>query len=142
MTNRARLTTVVLAVAAGAIGFAVYLSLDPDSYFFYTRDTRDSWTFSPRHVALVCVIMLVEAVIWGAALLSVRPKHLWLRCVFALIVLVPWGLFTIQIVMHAPRYVHFHHLWLWLVILSLVVAAIASGTMHVVSFVRQRRAAV
>jgi ABC-type multidrug transport system permease subunit len=86
--------------------------------------------------------MLAEALIWGAALLSTRPRRLWVRCSLALAVLVPWGLYTIQIVMHAPVYVHFHHLWLWLVILSLVVTAIASGTMHAVSFARERREAV
>src|SRR6266850_3938284 len=140
MTHRARLTVVVVAAAAGAVGFVVFLSLDPDSYFFYTPEDRAARTFSPWHVALVCCVMVAEAVIWAAALISRRPKFLWLRSLLALIVLVPWGLFTIQIAMHAPRYVRFHHLWLWFVILSLVIAAIASGTMHAISLARQRRA--
>ena len=142
MTNRARLIAVVLAATAGAIGFALYLSFDPDSYFFYTAEDRARWRFSTGHVLLVCGIMLAEAVIWGAALLSTFPRRLWLRCLLALAVLVPWGLYTLQIVMHAPLYVHFHHLWLWLVILSLVIGAITSGTIHAVSLARQRRAAV
>ena len=142
MTNRAWLAAVIFAAGLGAVGFVVFLSLDPDSYFFYTPEARAAWTFSPGHVAMVCGIMIAEAAIWGAALISTRPRYLWLRSLLALVLLVPWGLFTVQIVMHAPRYVHFHHLWLWLVILSLVVAAIASGTMHIVTFTRQRRAAV
>lgn len=142
MTNRARLTAVVLAATAGAIGFTLYLSLDPDSYFFYTAEDRARWQFRPGHVLLVCVVMLVEALTWGAALLSTRPARLWVRCLVALAALIPWGLYTFQIVMHAPVYVHFHHLWLWLVILSLAVTAIASGTMNAVSFARQRREAV
>jgi hypothetical protein len=142
MSKRARLATAVIAASVAAIAFAFYLSLDRDSYFFYTEQERASWKFSPRHISLVCAIMIVEAVVWGTALLSAWPRYLWLRCVFALIVLVPWGLFTFQIVMHAPRYVHFHHLWLALVILSLLITALVSGTMQVVSLARQRRAAV
>lgn len=142
MTNRARLTAVVLMATAGAIGFVLYLSLNPDRYFFYTAEDRARWQYSTEHVLLVCGIMLAEGLISGAALLSTRPGRLWVRCLIALAVLIPWGLYTIQIVMHAPVYVHFHHLWLWLVILSLVVTAIASGTMNAVSFARQRREAV
>ena len=142
MSHRAWLIAVVLAATAGAVGFTLYLSLDPDSYFFYTAEDRARWQFRPGHVLLVCGVMLAEALIWGAALLSIRPRCLWVRCLLALAVLVPWGLYTIQIVMHAPVYVHFHHLWLWLVILSLVVTAIASGTMHAVSLARERREAV
>jgi hypothetical protein len=142
MTTRARLVAVVLVATAGALGFALYLSLDPDNYFFYTAEDRARWQFSFGHVLLVCGIMLAEAVIWGVALLSTRPKHLWVRSLIALLVLVPWGLYTIQFVMHTPVYVHFHHLWLWLVILSLAVTAVASGTMHAVSIARVRREAV
>ena len=54
----------------------------------------------------------------------------------------PWGLYTLKYVMHAPVYVHFHHLWLWLVIFSLVVTGLASATMHLVSSTRQKRVAV
>jgi len=103
MTNRAWLTVTVFATALGAVGFVVFLSLDPNSYFFYTPEARAAWTFSPGHVAMVCGIVVAEAAIWGAAFISTRPKYLWLRSVLALILLVPWGLFTVQIVMHALR---------------------------------------
>jgi hypothetical protein len=142
MSKRARLATAVVAASVAAIAFAFYLSLDRDSYFFYTEEQRANWKFSPWHISFVCAIMLAEAVVWCMALLSRWPRYLWLRCVLALVVLVPWGLYTFQIVMHAPRYVHFHHLWLALVILSLLVTALLSGTMQIVSISRQRRAAV
>src|SRR5262245_25671590 len=127
MTTRARLTAVVLVATASAIGFALYLSLDPDNYFFYNAEDRARWRFSPGHVLLVTGVMLAEALIWCAALLIIRPRRLWLRSLIALFVLIPWGLYTLRYVMHTPVYVHFHHLWLWLVILSLFGTVVVSG---------------
>jgi hypothetical protein len=91
MTRRALVATAVAVTGAGAIAFAVYLSLDPDNYFFYRPEDRAGWRFSLGYVLLVCGIMLAEAVIWGVTLLSLRPGHLWLRCLLALAFVGPVG---------------------------------------------------
>ena len=141
MTKRATLS-IVLVATAGAIACTLWVSLDPDYYFFYTEAERATWRFSLGHVLTVSGIMLIVATICGAAFLCARPEHLWLRSLLALVMLVPWALYTTRFVIHVPGYVLIHHLWVWVNILALVAAAAVSATMHVVSIGRRRRVAV
>lgn len=57
---------VAVATTAAAM-FAVRLSLDPANYFFYAGQDRSSGTYGPWGVALVCVAMVVEVVVFLAA---------------------------------------------------------------------------
>ena len=53
---------------------------------------------------------------------------LWLRCLLGLLALVPWALILTPVVIHVPRYVLFHHLWLWLLVFTLVLVGLSSMT--------------
>jgi hypothetical protein len=101
------------------LGQCVHLSRNPDNYFFYNDEQRARWRFDEAHVALVCVCMLTEAVITGAALLSSRPRALWLRCALALALLTPFAAMSLPAVIHMPMHVIFHHgvLLVWLLAL-------------------------
>ncbi len=125
-TRRAVIATVALATLA-AVAFDIYLSLDPNKYFFYSPEDRQEWVYSTTSVAFVCLTMIAEAALALAAFVLRRPRALWLRCLFALILLAPWALFSTMFVIHMPGYTLFHHLWVWLVTLSLAVVAICSA---------------
>jgi len=120
-----------------AIAWAVRLSLDPRHYFFYETTDRTTWVYRPGHVAFVCAIMVAEAaLVWGV---FVQPRPaLWFRCAIGLSILGPWALLSTSVFMHTPGYVLFHHLWVWLLVGLLMLAASASVGWHV--YRRLRRA--
>ncbi len=128
----------VLAGGIATIVCVLVVAGDPSSYFFYSPEDRARWVYPLRHIVIVCGAVLGEALVAASALALDRPPRLWARCAVALLVLVPWALFTFQIVMHAPRYVHFHHLWLAAVLLVLVAFGLASGVRHIWSVVALR----
>ena|SRR5687768_7288053 len=125
--NRARkrqiLGLILLGATSGAIAFTIHLSLDPQNY---SLQERASWVYDPQHVLLIIGLMLAEAACAGAALFLPRPRALWLRCLLGLLVLAPWALTVTPFVIHMPRYVLFHHLWVWLLILLLTITALGS----------------
>jgi len=127
MQRRSQVITVVVAMMAlFASANAVRLSLDPNQYFFYAPEDRAAWECAPGHVAFVCSVMLAEAALFWGVLVSPRPV-LWVRCAIGLVVLVPWALLSTMVVVHAPGYVLFHHLWVWLLVGLLAIAAFASA---------------
>lgn len=132
MPSRFRLTTwVAAAIALIAITYAVRLSLDPRQYFFYRPEDRSAWVYHPTQVAFVCATMLAEAaLVWGV-FVAARPT-LWLRCAIGLVILGAWALLSTLVVVHAPGYVLFHHLWLWSLVGLLMLAAFVSmvGCLH------------
>ncbi len=129
MKNRKRKRLVFSFAAASlvAVAFAVYLSLDPDKYFFYRPEDRAKWVYDPGSVALLCALMLAEAGVACIAVAARRPRVLWLRSLLGLVVLVPWARYSTMFFMHMPFYVLFHHLWVWLLVLMLCIAALGSG---------------
>jgi hypothetical protein len=139
--RRQILRLVLLAATLGAIGIAIHLSLDPKNYFSYSSQDRASWVHDTRHVVLINGLMLAEAVCAGAALFSPRPRAMWLRCFLGLIVLAPWALTVTPFVLHMPLYVLFHHLWVWLLILTLIFVALGSMLHQLLMHLRQSRLA-
>lgn len=126
------------AVTAAVIGLAVYVSFDQDYYFFRRPEARAAWTHPTGNVALVCLVVLVEACLIGYGLLASVPPAIWLRCRLALSLLWPWGLFTVIFTVHAPGYFHVHHLWPWLWILILSVVSLVTGTSAAMGALRRR----
>lgn len=128
MLRRSHAITLLLAFVTGAAIFqAVRLSLDPDQYFFHRLEARAEWAFAPWRVVLVCGFMLAEALVVWAALVSPRPRALWLRCLLGATCLAPCALLASMVVMHAPGYVLFHHLWEWALTLLLVLTGLFSA---------------
>jgi len=130
MRSRTRriVTAIVALPTLAAIGFAVYLSLDPNNYFFHWPEDRERWVYHPGSVAVVCAFMLAAAALTLLALISPRPRALWLRCLLALTFLGPWALFSTMFVVHMPAYSLFHHLWVWLLVAVLLLVAVGSAT--------------
>ena len=123
-----RIILVTLAagtIALTALAYAVPLSLDPSHYFFYGPQDRAAWVYDLGHVAFVCAVILAEAALAWGVFVSTSPI-LWLRCLIGLALLGPWALLSTMVVVHAPGYVLFHHLWVWSLVGLLVLAAFAS----------------
>jgi hypothetical protein len=140
MLNRTRRRIVILFAAATflAVTFAVYLSLDPDKYFFYRPEDRATWVYHPDSVALLCALMLFEAGVACVAVAARCPRVLWLRGLLGLVVLLPWAWYSTMIFLHTPFYVLFHHIWVWLMVLVLGLAAVGSGMAHFCVGVRRK----
>lgn len=139
LCERRILVVAFLGATAGAIGVAVYLSLDSKNYYFDLGRDRAAWVYDSRHVLLISGLMLAEAVCVGAALFSPRPRVLWLRCLLGLLALVPWALTVTPFVIHMPSYVLFHHLWLWLLVFTLALACLSSMTRNALLGLRRGR---
>jgi hypothetical protein len=129
----------LLTSTVAAIGFTVYLSLDPKNYFFDLGEHRASWVYDPRHVALITGLMVAEAACAAAAWFSPRPRAMWIRCLLGLLVLVSWALTVTPFVIHMPLYVLLHHLWVWLLVVMLVLVALGSMLRHLLLHMRQSR---
>jgi len=130
MQRRTRKSIIYLFAAATtfAVAYAVYLSLDPSHYFFYRPEDRAKWVYHPGSVVLVCSLMLAEAGLACLAVVSRQPQALWLRCILGLALLGPWAVLSTMLVVHMPGYTLFHHLWVWLLVASLVLVTLASAT--------------
>lgn len=125
--TRTIIAGIVTLATLAAIAFAVYLSLDPGNYFFYEPEDRAKWHYEPGSVAIICFLMLAESLVTLAALISPKPRELWLRCLLGLCLLGPWTLVSTMFFVHMPMYVLFRHLWVWLLVISLVLVGAASG---------------
>jgi hypothetical protein len=134
----ATLATVTLVVVC----LAVSLSLNPENYFFYDDSHRSAWVYDPGNVALVCGLIVVEAAFTLTAFVAARPRALWLRCLLALALLGPWALFSTVAVMHMPVYILPHHVWVWLLIVSLVVALACSASSQLFLRLHGRQASI
>lgn len=110
-----------------AIAWAVSVSLDPDQYYFHDPEARAGWRHPSASVAIVSGVMLLEAMAACLAIISPRPAALWLRCFLALLLLGPWALVSTLFVVHAPGYILIRHLWVWLLVLTLVVTGTGSA---------------
>ena len=140
MHRRTRKILIFLFVAAAlvAVAYAVQLSLNPDHYFFRRPGDRAGWVYDPGNVALVCSLMLAEAVLACIALVARHPQGLWLRCLLGLVFLGPWALFSTMFVVHMPGYTLFHHLWVWLLVVVLAVVALGSMTRQLYARLRRK----
>jgi hypothetical protein len=143
MTKRSRAAVILFStVSLAAIGFAVYLSLDPRQYFFYGSEDRAQWAYDVVPVVLICAVMALEAGVVGVALFSQKPRILWIRCGVALAILLPWTSLSTMFFVHAPGYVLFRHLWAWVLVLLLVAVGFSSAIRQFSSRSRREQHAV
>jgi hypothetical protein len=139
MQRRTRMIIILLfAVATSlAIAYAVRLSLDSGNYFFHRPEARADWVYDLSSVVFVCSLMLAEGFVACLALVASRPQNLWGRCLIGLIVLGPWAVLSTMLVLHMPAYTLFHHLWVWLLVVSLTLVTLGSVARHL--FLRFRK---
>lgn len=105
--------------------------------FFYTPEARSNWVYDASSVALVCGLMLIEGLVACAAFVAPRPKALLVRCLLGLFIFAPWAYIWALGVMHAPGYVMYHILWVWLLALALVLGCLGSGIWRFLLWVRK-----
>ena|SRR5690348_8354907 len=134
-TRRIIVLTFALATLA-VLALAVYASLDPEYYFFYTAAARSHWVYNASSVAIVCGLILIEGLIACAAFVARRPRLLAVRVSLALLLFLPWAYILALGVMHAPGYVMYHVLWVWLLGLVLLAGLFASGIRRALLWVR------
>ena len=136
-----KITALLFAlVAIAVVAFDVYVSLNPDHYYFRTPEDRADWTYDPGGVAFVCAVILAEAAIVCLAIVARRPKFLWIRSFIALLLLGPWSIFSTLFVVHMPGYILLHHLWVWLLVLALIVVGAVSAIRHLYNRLNGRAA--
>jgi hypothetical protein len=123
-----KIVVLLFALAAlAAISCAIYLSLNPDYFYFRNPEDRASWAYPSSSVAFVCGVMLVEALVACLAVVANRPRALWFRCLLGLLLIGPWSFFSTMFVVHMPGYILFHHLWVWLLVLVVALVGITSA---------------
>jgi hypothetical protein len=128
-------------VGAGvlAIAMIVVSSLDPAQYFSgYDPRHPMRWEHPTKAVAITVAAAFLETAI-GFTVFGLRgPGRMWARALVGLVALLPWGWHVGRFVIHAPGFWIVHVLWVWLVVLSLVLAATVSGARHVYSLAHTR----
>ena len=94
------------------------------------RAIEQPWTHPTGTVFFIAPSTLLEAAIVYVALDERRTSPLWVRAALALLVLGPWSLFSTLFVVHAPRFILLHALWVWTLLAALagtfIVSAIAA----------------
>lgn len=135
-STRRTLATGWFVLTALAIGFAVYLSLDPDNYYFrHGSGGREGWAWRPLPVAIVCAAIAGEAAVLHAVWFA-RLSRAWKRALRALALVTPWVLLVSLVFMHMPRYVHLHIVWVWLVLAGLALTLLVDGVKALVARLR------
>jgi hypothetical protein len=125
---------------AASISTAVWLAMDPRTYFFHTAVQRRAWTVPWLLLTFVCVVMLIESLVVLAAL-DPRPKGpVWHRMAFGATVLAAWGVPSAIVgSIHAPGFLIWHTLWVWALVAVLFVSMIGTLLMAGVRQLTARR---
>jgi hypothetical protein len=133
---------------ARLIGFAclasicvtLWLGLDPQRYFYHTASQRDAWTVPWLPLTCVCAVMLVESLVVLAAL-DPRPAFpVWHRMALGAVALAAWGVPSVFVgSIHAPGFLIWHTLWVWLLVVVLTMATVSSLLLARVRRVTGRR---
>jgi hypothetical protein len=131
MTANQRKNLVVLGLTLIALAAATAISLNPDYYYFRNPEDREQWHHPTGSFLIFCCFFVVEALLLSWALKLERQRPLWKRTALAGVVLVPWAVFSSLFVIHAPGYMHFHLLWVWAILATLIGTAAVSGIAHV-----------
>lgn len=79
-------------------------------------------------VVLFCLAMIVEALVVYVMFVARWPEHLWVRCLLGLSFLGPVALLFSALIVHSPPYMMIHLLWVWILIIVLVTAALGSAS--------------
>jgi hypothetical protein len=130
---------VIVAAGLATLAIIVFTSLDRNSYFYYRFEDRTQWEFPAAGVAMTAVATLFATALLYFAFGLAEPGRVWTRALLAISLLAPWGWWVSEFIVHAPRYWHFHVLWVWLVIVSLGVGFAVSGAQNVWTSIIDRR---
>ncbi len=137
MRRMARL--VILGSGVVAAATIVTDSLNRDHYYRSLRDPlRLQWQHPSGLVGLTALAALLEALVAAGALTLQRPGRVWMRAVAALAMLGPLAYWVTRYIIHSPGFWVLHALWVWLLVAVVALAAIASGTAHASSRLRER----
>ena len=131
-------TTILVATIVVAI-LSVWLSLDPNAYFFYQFQDQSQWTWPVEGVALIMLIIMFTAAEAIVAYIVVRAGgtwRVWQRTLLAGSLIVPWAFWKSEFVVHQPRYFLLHIVWLWGVVFFLASSFALSAGAHFVETIR------
>jgi hypothetical protein len=121
-----------------ASGLAIYISYNPNYYFFYDQSDRSTWVHPTANVLLFCTFIIAEAFILATVVAAPKPVQLWKRSIIGAIVLIPWVLYSTRFVIHMPGYILVHHLWAWIITIIAVTTGLLSAISHAISTAKQK----
>jgi hypothetical protein len=124
--NTRTLTRLCLAAYVAGAAAVVWISRQPETYYFATAAGRAAreWAWPP--VAFVCLLMAMEALLVWAILVSRGGWPLWKRALGGIAVLVPWTALSAIFIIHGTGYFGWHVLWLCALVAVLLLSALAS----------------
>jgi hypothetical protein len=130
---------VIVGAGLATLAMIVFTSMDRNSYFCYRFEDRTQWEFPAVGVAMTAVATLFATALLYFAFGLAKPGRVWGRALLAISLLAPWGWWVSEFIVHAPRYWHFHVLWVWSAIGSLSVGLVVSGAQNVRTSIIERR---
>jgi hypothetical protein len=126
MTSNRTIVAITGILTLLAVGWTVYLSLDPEKYFYYRPEDMAAWKWDPLAVAVVCGIMIVGTGLISVVFVLQKPRRLWLRTLLILVPVGTWTFISTSYFLHMPAYVLFHHLWFFAITGVLLIVFLAS----------------
>jgi hypothetical protein len=122
---------IAIAVAASVvIGISVWVSLDPNNYFFYDEEERQRWRYPTAAILVLCGVYVAESFFIASATKLDGVSRLWPRTLVAALLFLPWSGLCTLFVMHASAVVHVHVVWTWLLSAVLVFVTLGSAIRH------------
>ena len=106
------------------------ISLNPDFYYFRNPEDRAHWYHPTGSFLVFCGFIVGEAALLAWALKLEPHRRIWKRTALTAVLFVPWTMFASLFVVHAPGYMHFHILWVWAILGTLVIATLISVVAH------------
>lgn len=129
----------MLGAGSVVVAAIVLTSLDRTLYFNPPDQDRTRWEHPTAGVVLVAIAAALETALTYAVLVARSPRRTWVRALLGLGLMAPWGLVVSEVVVHAPVFWLLHVAWVWLVCVGLALAALSSGALELLAFVRARR---
>jgi hypothetical protein len=124
--NTRTLTRLCLAAYVAGAAAVVWISRQPETYYFATAAGRAAWEWAWPPVAFVCLLMAMEALLVWAILVSRGGWPLCKRALAGAAGLVPWTGLSAIFVIHGAGYLGWHVLWLCALVGLLLLCALGS----------------
>ena len=119
-----------------ALAAITAISLNPDFYYFRTPEDREHWYHPTGSFRVFCAFIVGEALLLAWALKIESRRRFWKRTALAALLFAPWAMLSSLFVVHAPGYMHFHILWVWAILGTLVITTLISAVAHVATSAR------
>ncbi|QIL21087.1 hypothetical protein [Thermomonas sp. HDW16] len=136
MTANRRKNLAIALLTLAALAVATAISLNTDYYYFRNDGDIVNWHHPTGNFLIFCCFFVGEALFLAWAIELAPSRRLWKRSLLATLLFIPWTLFSSMFVVHAPGYMHFHILWVWTILVTLVLATTISAVTSIAAHSR------